>query len=71
MFIVTCDAPRDAAAGKRSILATTYPAAIVMYLEVVVILWNTDNTEIDVRIRLYEGHNARVDEKPGGCRHRV
>ena len=33
MFIVTWEAPRAAAGGKRSIFATAYPAAIVMYLE--------------------------------------
>ena len=32
MFMVTCDAPREAAFGNRSIFARTYPAMIVRNL---------------------------------------
>ena len=33
IFMVTRDAPRDAAAGKRPIFPIMYPATMVMYLE--------------------------------------
>lgn len=72
-FIVTCDAPLDAAGGNRPFLARMYPARIVKNLARYV---NTQLQPFCTALRLNDshfdqGHNARIDEVPYGCHVRL
>lgn len=72
-FIVTCDAPLDAAGGKRPFLARMYPNRIVKNLahnsnvepQSLCIPFELNNSHLD------QGHNARIDEVPYGCHVRL